>query len=186
MGLFDFLSTNKTSKPTLEPPNNSIHIESIEKHDSISVVIIAITKDLDCIYINTYEPQIFKNGNQVSAAFRGPVYKINLNLNDGDKFNIFYGIVTDDRYEIVSSINSNTLDTFCALILKEVAFKISGIFDLRKFKNTPTHYTFYLEKFPKGYYITNNSGNDSYFLSFNKPKLIAGDRESILSRIQQP
>lgn len=184
MGLFDFLRSNKTSEPTPEIPNISIHIDSIEREDSISVVALAITNGMDCIYLNTYEPQIFEDENQGSASFRGPVYRINLSLNNSENFNIFYGIVTDDRHGMVSSMNSNALDTFCALILKELAQKIPGIYDLRKFKEAPTHHTFYLDKFPKGYYITKNSGNDSYFLHFDKSKLMTGDRESVLSRIQ--
>ena len=180
MGLFDFLRANKT----LEAPSTSIHIKSIEAQDSISVVVIAIAKGLDCIYLNTYESQIFEGENQGSASFRGPVYRIDLSLSNGEHFNIFYGIVTDDRHSMTSSIDSNTLDAFCVLILKELAIKVSGLYDLRKFKNAPTHRTFYLERFPLGYYITNNSGNDSYYLPLNRSRLMTGDRDSILSRIQ--
>lgn len=184
MGLFDFIRTKKTPEPTPEAPSTSIHIKSIEAQDSISVVVIAIAKGLDCIYLNTYESQIFEGENQGSASFRGPVYRINLSLNNSENFNIFYGIVTDDRRSIVSSMNSIALDTMCTLILKELVQIVPGIYDLRKFKKAPTHHTFYLEKFPKGYYITNNSGNDSYFLPLDRSKIMAGDRDSILTRIQ--
>lgn len=174
--IFKGLGDNET-----KIPHASIHIQSIEAVDTVEVVVLAITRGSEVLYTNTYEPRIFEGQNQKADDFRGPVYKINLRLTDGSSYCIFYGIVTDDRRGMVMTMGPQAMDTFCIYILKELYQKIPNIFDAQKVENAPTQYTYYFAKCPHGCYITNNSGNDSYFLS-NK-QVIKGHRNEILKYV---
>ncbi len=148
--------------PYKTAPKSSIHIRTIESIEDIRVVILAVLHGKNSAYINTYEASMFEAERQGSASFRGPVYRITLSLSNGDEFDIFYGIITNDRQGMVMSMNSSALTTMSGYILKELAQKITGLYDLRLYLNAPTRYTYYLEKGNGWYYITNNSGDDSF------------------------
>ncbi len=180
MGLFDFFKSAVSS--SLISPKNSIHIESVKAIDTVDIVVLAILKRNLAVYVNKFENSIFeaedKDGDRV---FRGPVYKIELSLVSGESFDIFYGIITDDRRGMVMSMTNDAMDNFCVYILKELNAKIPGLFDLRKYSRAPTAYTYYFVKNSDYFYITNNSGNDSYYIKEDLSSLKRGQRDEILS-----
>lgn len=170
----------KTVGPFINAPKSSLHISSIEAVDDVKLVILAILKGETPQYINTYDSSMFERERDGSASFRGPVYRITLSLTNGEEFDIFYGLITDDRQGMVMSMNQTAMDNMCAYTLKELAEKIPGLYDLNLFKGAPTRYTYYLEKGNGWYYITNNSGDDSFFIPLDYSDSKHGRRGSIL------
>jgi len=163
--------------PYKTAPKSSIHIQSI---DDIRVVILAVLHGKNSAYINNYEASMFEEERQGSASFRGPVYRITLSLSNGDEFDIFYGIITNDRQGMVMSMNSSVLTMMSVPILKELVQKINGLYDLSLYRDAPTRYTYYLEKGNRWYYITNNSGNDSFYIPLDYSDAVHGNRGTIL------
>ena len=187
MGLFDFLKS--VSSTAINCPQKSIHIDSVKSIDTVDIVILAILNKKFPLYVNKYEDYIFEpEDSDGDRVFRGPVYKIEFSLLSGEYFEIFYGIVTDDRQGMVMSMTNQALDTFCIYVLKELVAKIPGIFDLRKFGSAPTSYTYYFVKNTKNtdyFYITNNSGSDSYYVKSDLSSFKKADRDVILSYIHK-
>ena len=97
----------------------SLVIESLNSFAELDVKVLAIVQNKkNLIYSNTYDSSFYDREDDGFFLFRGPVYWIELSFSNGCIYDIFYGIVTSDRYLITSSVSSPTLDYFCSLILK--------------------------------------------------------------------
>ena len=114
----------------------------------------------------------------------GPVYKIELALKSGN-YEIFYGVVTDDRRGMVMSLSNVVLDNICPIILDEMSRKYSSFSDFCNFYSAPTCYTYYLAITNSTFYITNNSGNDSFCIPLNKSSVTRGNREKVLDLVEK-
>ena len=173
--MFNFLFSNDNEA---SGPEVDIHIKSI---DEIEIHVMAVIKGTNTIYINKYKDSLFESNNQGSPTFMGPVYNIELALKSGN-YEIFYGVVTDDRRGMVMSLSNVVLDNICPIILDEMSRKYSSFSDFCNFYSAPTCYTYYLAITNSTFYITNNSGNDSFCIPLNKSSVTRGNRETVLAR----
>ena len=158
----------------------SLVIESLNSFAELDVKVLAIVKNKkNLIYSNTYDSSFYDREDDGFFLFRGPVYWIELSFSNGCIYDIFYGIVTSDRYLITSSVSSPTLDYFCSLILKEINAKCGYIFDFSLYQGAPTHYTFHFRMSDCYYYATNNMGIEAVFISLDGTEIRYGDRGSV-------
>ena len=113
MGIFSFLANwfnsnngcvNQGSSVTTNFQNRlynkSLFIASIVDR---GVVVIAIIKNGKLLYNNFYTDSSYGYDKDGDIKFRGPVFKIELSLRNGDHFDIFYGVVTDDRQGVITN-----------------------------------------------------------------------------------
>lgn len=158
--------------------NKSLFIASIVNR---GVVVIAIIKNGKLLYNNFYTDSSYEYDNDGDIKFRGPVFKIELSLRNGDHFDIFYGVVTDDRQGLMMDVRDSPsmLDNYTINTLKEIQSKCPGIYDLSLFENAPTRYAYHLYKNSTFYVMTNNFGTDAYFINFKTGEYRNGNRDEI-------
>ena len=157
----------------------SLVIEFLNSFADLDVKVLAIVKNKEnLIYSNTYDSSFYDREDDGFRLFRGPVYWIELFLSDGCIYDIFYGVVTSDRF-LITSIVTPVLDDFCVYILKEINEKCGNVFDFSLYLNAPTHYTFHFRMSDRYYYATNNMGTEAVFISLDGSEIRYGDRESI-------
>ncbi len=141
----------------------SMVIESVKE---CHIVVAAIIRNDYLVYNNIYNSDDYDCDKDGDIKFRGPVFKIELSLRNCDNFSIFYGIVTNDRQLVMMDIEAypGILDEYAVNILKEIQFKCKNLYNLMLFAQAPTRYTYHLYKGASYYYLTNNRGDDSYFI----------------------
>ena len=71
-----------------------------------------------------------------------------------------------DRQGMVMSVTPY-LDSICQVLLVELSCKYELFSDYREIVSAQTCYTYYLELMKSTFYITNNSGNDSFSIPFD-------------------
>ena len=157
----------------------SLVIEFLNSFADLDVKVLAIVKNKEnLIYSNTYDSSFYDREDDGFRLFRGPVYWIELFLSDGCIYDIFYGVVTSDRF-LITSIVTPVLDDFCVYILKEINEKCGNVFDFSLYLNAPTHYTFHFRMSDRYYYATNNMGTEAVFISLDGTEIRYGDRGSV-------
>lgn len=172
--MFNFLFSK--SKSNVSAPECDIHIDSIKE---LNIYVMAVLEGKKSIYINKYADNLFDAEKQGSRSFLGPVYKVKLKTPRG-KYDIFYGIHTMDRQGMVMSVTPY-LDSICQVLLVELSCKYELFSDYREIVSAQTCYTYYLELMKSTFYITNNSGNDSFSIPFDRTEVITGDRNFVLT-----
>lgn len=184
MGLFNFFNSKDKSFSntfTNRYYTSSFSLNDLSSQTGYNAKILAMTKNKKLIYSNIYDESFYVDEQDGYFLFTGPVYMIELNLTNGDQFEIFYGFVTDDRQGITSYLNPSVLDQFCLLVLKEINDKCPSLIDFHYYLSAPTYYTFYFRKTSKYYYITNNKGDVSFLINLDGSRVIRGDRSLVLS-----
>lgn len=73
------------------------------------------------------------------------------------------------------------LDSICKVLLVELSSKYELFSDYKEIVSAQTCYTYYLELMKSTFYITNNSGNDSFRIPFDRTEVISGDRNFVLT-----
>lgn len=73
------------------------------------------------------------------------------------------------------------LDSICKVLLVELSSKYELFSDYKEIVSAQTCYTYYLELMKSTFYITNNSGNDSFSIPFDRTEVITGDRNFVLT-----
>lgn len=73
------------------------------------------------------------------------------------------------------------LDSICKVLLVELSSKYELFSDYKEIASAQTCYTYYLELMKSTFYITNNSGNDSFSIPFDQTDVIREDRNYVLT-----
>lgn len=172
--MFNFFVSK--SKSNVLAPKSDIHLESIKE---LNIHVMAVLEEKKAIYINQYVDNLFDTEKDGGRSFLGPVYKIKLKTPTG-KYDIFYGIYTKDRRGLVMTVTPY-LDSICKVLLVELSSKYELFSDYKESVSAQTCYTYYLELMKSTFYITNNSGNDSFRIPFDQTDVIRGDRNYVLT-----
>ena len=73
------------------------------------------------------------------------------------------------------------LDSICKVLLVELSSKYELFSDCKEIVSAQNCYTYYLELMKSTFYITNNSGNDSFSIPFDQTDVIREDRNYVLT-----
>ncbi len=163
--------------------SGSLVIDSLRGFSGETFEIILIVKNESVIYNNLCNTAHYSTDRDGDLKFRGPVFKIMLSLTTGDRFDIFYGFVTDDREGTMMDVTPSLLDSYTVNILKEILVKCPGIFDLRYYQGAPTQYTYHLYRNERYYYLTTNRGNDAFCVMQDGSRVYEGDRSQVIDFI---
>jgi hypothetical protein len=141
------------------------------------IVVMAIVKNGRTAYYNRYSPDVFTRDDD-ALEFRGPIYKIVSRTTI-----IFYGLVTDDRRGMVMSMTPLAFDTIRDMLARQLGKQIPDIVRTQEILAARTWQTYYLSEVKNGFYVTNNSGSDSFLIP-SGGSLISGNRSTVLASVR--
>ncbi len=180
MSLLNIISNLLSSKPssTLDKLRHHPAFSESIYLTSVEALLMAIVFDNDLIYFNDkYNPNIFKDNHDGTKEFRGRVYKLIIQQNDGHQWFVFYAIETDDPYSLQLAY-----DYIAVQIVKEMLVKIPGLIDPNKITKLPTAYTYTCWQINDKYMISNISGSDAFII--NGYSIISGSRDNLLNKMK--
>lgn len=161
MSFFDFL----------KPQKSFIKADPIVLKDIDPEFYVHVVAGIDngkLVYFNKQLPEHHFRFNQEYKEhdFQGRLFKLEMTLKGGNRFDVFYAIPTDDPQGLLMSMTPMAYDNFGIAVLKAIAAKYPNLIKLHELINAPTRWAYHLSyrNDRDDWIICNNFGSEGHYI----------------------